>query len=106
MDEDVVVVGAAVSTVDLPGTTPDRHRHHPDKLMVGAISIATDPRSEKQTRTCQRERAMGEGSRGDSAPPQSLVVVPVQHRLAVHLLPDREDLHAVTPQVNAAAVDL
>jgi hypothetical protein len=106
VDEDVVVAGAAVSTVDLPETTPDRSRHLPDNPMVGTISIVTDPCQGKQTLTFQSGRAMDEGVEDDSAPPLSLAVVPAQRHLAVHLLPHREGLHAVTPRVNAAAVAL
>jgi hypothetical protein len=106
VDEDVVVAGAAVSTVDLPEITPDRSRHRPDNPMVGATSIATDPCQGKQTLTFRQGRAMDEGAEDDSAPPLSLAVVLAQHHLALHLLPHREGLHAVTPQVNTAAVVL
>lgn len=98
---------AVVSIADLPlGITPGRRRHHPDNPMVAATSIAADPCPEKQTLMSQPERAMGEEAGDDHVPPLSLAVVPVQRRLAAHLLLDHEELHAETPQVNVAAVVL
>lgn len=105
VDEDVAVAEAVVLIVDLLWITPGRHRHHLDNPMVGVTSIAADPCPEKQTRTSQLERAVGEEAEDDHAPLLSLAVVPVQRRLAVHLL-DHEELHAETPQVNVAAVVL
>lgn len=106
MDEDVVMAEAVVSIVDLLGVTPGRHRHHPDNPTVGVTSIAADPCPGKQTPTFQLERAVGEEAGDDHAPPLSLVIVPVQRHLAVHLLLDHEELHAETLRVNVAAVVL
>lgn len=104
--EDEVVVEAAISTVDPLGTFPGRKHRQLDRLTVRVISIATGLCSEKQTLTCPRERAVGEGVGDASAPPLSRTVVLARHRLVVRLHPAREELHGVTPQVSAAAVVL
>lgn len=106
MEEDEAVVEAAISTVELLGTIPGRSRPQLDRLTARVITIATGLCPEKQTLTCLRERAVGEGVGDASAPPLSRTVVLARHRLVVHLHPAREELHGVTPQVSVAAVVL
>jgi hypothetical protein len=106
VDKDVVAAEAVVSTVDPPGIIPDRSHRHQGSPMVPTISIVTDLHLERLTRTFRQGKAAGEGAEDVNAPRLSLAAVLVQRHLAVHLLSDREDLHAVTPQVNAVAVVL
>jgi hypothetical protein len=106
VDKDVVAAEAVVSTLDPPEIIPGRSHHHQDSPMVPTTSIVADLRLERLTRTFRQGRAAGEGAEDVNAPHLSLAAVPVRRHLAVHLLSDREELHAVTPQVNAAAVVL
>ncbi|KAH0109696.1 hypothetical protein KCU66_g12885, partial [Aureobasidium melanogenum] len=106
VEEDEAVVEAAISAIDLPGTIPGRSRHQLDRLTARVITIATGLYPEKQTLTCPRERAVGEGVGDASVPPLSRTVVLARHRLIVHLHLAREELHGVIPQVSAAAVVL
>lgn len=106
VEEDEAVVEAAISTAELPGTILGRTRHQSDLHMARVISIATDLCPEKQTLTCPRERAVGEGVGDASAPVLSHTVVLDQPRLVVHLRPDHEGLYGATPRVSAVAVVL
>jgi hypothetical protein len=106
VDKDVVAAEAVVSTVEPPEIIPGRSHHHQGIPMVPTTFIVTDLRLERLTRTFRPGRAAGEGAEDVSALVQSLAAVLVQRHLAVHLLSDREGLHAATPQVNAVAVVL